>query len=152
MPRREWVVIAASSLTWLLVGCNPQTYLGSWAVMANIGSEEFVGTPEMVSLRVETSLKALGLNVEASKDGEAIRLDSITSSGKKFHLLLTNSGEKTKLRIVWDNGSDDRLWVDLLATLRPTKPEPTAPTEHRPQDPPYSPLHNTNDGLPYAPK
>jgi hypothetical protein len=60
----------------------------------------------------------MGLQVQTTTEGETLRLTSTSKSGQQFSVLLTRamtvSGEKTEMRVEWQNSHEADVWADLL--------------------------------------
>ncbi len=119
MPWRGWVLCAAASLLWLLVGCVPDYYWPDWGH----GEGEVVpGSPAEVSATLQTKLTKLGVFVRVGHDGDAVRVESMSRAGRRYTLLLYRAGERgdqTRIRIVWEKEPDETFWLEVLGGLRP---------------------------------
>jgi hypothetical protein len=154
MAVRGWILGTAASLLWLLAGCTPNAVWESYFEARLVGGETLAGSPSSVSFLMHSTLSNLGLFATIRNDGETIRIDSRTHSGKKFYLLLTRDGsaegQRTLVRVKWEDEADNMFWLDLLTAVRnpapPGPPPPNsaipsaeAPNPFNPVPPPPSP-------------
>ena len=119
---RQMGVVCAAALLLAATGCS----LGSFLVSAtgSDGKPQVVaGSVDEVSARLQAALGHVGVAVAADRQGEDVRLAGVTSTGKKFALLLkrqkTENVERTAIVIQWEKEADEAFWlavVDLLAT------------------------------------
>jgi hypothetical protein len=76
------------------------------------------GSVANVASSAESSLQEMGVFVNKTREGEAIRLSSSTKDGKKFGLVFTKAkgpgGEQTRMRIEWADKADTGFWLQLV--------------------------------------
>ncbi len=79
------------------------------------------GSVQVVSRRAQNMLQSFGLTVAATPEGEGMRLRCTTASNGHFSLVLsqanTNEGERTQVRLEWEDGTDDALGIRVMAGL-----------------------------------
>jgi hypothetical protein len=134
------MVCAAGGWLLLVLGCVPESFMLSADVKAAPAEHTQAGTLENVSVSAQSALRRLGLSVTATREGEDVRLASVTPSGKRFFLVLSRlkspTTEQTRVRIEWqDKERDDHFWFQLLSLLvsppadsvQEQRPAPAAP-------------------------
>jgi hypothetical protein len=135
------VICAAAAALVFLAGCANVDYLSfsfwqhdSAARNPSTSSGQqsarvltfFSGNTDAVALRIQTSLKNMGLQANVTRDSQGVRITSVTKSGKRLGLLLqrdTATGvEQTKVDVEWADGMDNEVWtqLQLLAAVGPS--------------------------------
>jgi hypothetical protein len=123
------MVCAAALLLGTVSGCTLDSM--SLNVFAANTERESVwyGSLETVSATAQKTLRDTGVFVNVNKDGEAVRIKSCTKEGKKFTLVLnrvsTSAGERTKVRIEWEDQADERFWLPFVADVGTALLEPS---------------------------
>jgi hypothetical protein len=129
--RRPKGIICAGGLLLLTLGCMPhQVRRDSVKADAQAKSKDsqttahvyyVPGAMETVSVSTKNALRKMGLLVQATPEGESLRLSTASKSGQRFSLLLTRamtvSGERTEVRVDWQNNPELDLWADLLRLI-----------------------------------
>jgi hypothetical protein len=105
----------------LLAGCwtDGSSLHQRWLVV--LRSRELPGTPATVADAAVTFLSQKRLFVSKRRDGEGIRLDSTSPSGKRFTLHLSAEtfagAQQTRARIDWEKEADQAFWDELQEAL-----------------------------------
>jgi len=117
------LVCAGGLAVVLLAGCASFDLVSVFSLPSQTTGRDRVvaGSLEVVAQSAQTTLGQMGLAVTTNRKGEAIYIDSKTSSGAKFTLVLTREktkdGEQTRARVEWDGARDDQTGFQLLAQL-----------------------------------
>ena len=109
----------AMMLMLLTIGCAPVPVDPS---QKPAGQGQYVaGSVQVVSRRAQNLLQSFGLTVAATPEGEGMRLRCVTKANGHFTLVMnqanTADGERTRVRLDWQDGVDDSLGIRILAGL-----------------------------------
>jgi hypothetical protein len=123
MVWRGGTVCAAGVICLALAGCDSLKDLNvnAAAFLAPSGGDRVVaGSLEVVAGSTEEALKGMGLFVNTTREGEAIRIRA-TRSGQHFSLVLTRQktdrGEMTHIRFEWDDARDEGIETQILSQV-----------------------------------
>ena len=103
----------------LVIGCAPMP-LEPNEKPADQG-KYVAGSVQVVSRRAQNLLQSLGLTVAVTPEGEGMRLHCTTASNGHFSLVMiqanTAEGERTQVRLDWEDGVDESLGIRVMAGL-----------------------------------
>jgi hypothetical protein len=126
MTRVKWMVCAVGIMCLSLTGCRSDG--GTWQGFLGLATEDgqvLVASQDTVAASVQASLSGLGLMASVTRDGEDLRIASKTPTGKKFTVVLTRQktpdGERTHVRVEWENGADAETHEKIMADLKVKK-------------------------------
>jgi hypothetical protein len=127
MASQSGVVCAVVVLLLGLAGCQPTNAFVKVQEDNPVSGEPLVaGSLETVADRTQAMLKGLGFNAVVSREADTIRLECSTDKGKHFALVLerwvNQAQESTRVRLEWQDGSDDVAAVRVLAGLSALTP------------------------------
>jgi hypothetical protein len=112
-------------LCWLLaIGCSTLD-LGGFLTLSGAadGNERTIaGSLDAVAKSTQSGLTQMGFQASLARNGETIRIASMTATGKKFTLVLKavkgpNGEETTKVRVEWDGEGDQQTSLQLLSQV-----------------------------------
>jgi hypothetical protein len=122
MPKIHWLAGAcAVPLLLVTVGCKLTDFsaVGVFQGAAGGGDRTYSGSVNEVAFSLQATLEGLGLAVQQTQDGEALRLVATSKNGQHFSLILTQqvtaSGEVTRVRTEWHSARDAELEGKVLA-------------------------------------
>ena len=116
MPGRDRWGCAGAALLLVLAGCGIRRNVLAPALVVGVAHAS-AGRPAAVAVTVQSALSQMGLMVRSHREGDAIRLESVTPSGMRFILRLTadtlGPTPQTLVRIDWDKEADEPFWEQL---------------------------------------
>jgi hypothetical protein len=126
MTRASLGIWTGAGLALLLAGCSPNLFMAADAAAVGAvapGGEQVVyGKLDVVAKNTKTSLEHVGLHVEQTAQGGAIRLASATRYGKRFVVVLTSDqtkqGERVLFHVEWQDPRDDQAEVQIVAHVQ----------------------------------
>ncbi|MBV9125529.1 MAG: hypothetical protein JO112_19445 [Planctomycetes bacterium] len=123
MARARWGIGVAGMILLAVGGCTVPDYFGlNFMQKTGPGGDRVVaGSVETVAQSTQSTLRSLGLSAVMTRDSGAIKISSQTALGDKFTLVLTSAktsqGEQTRVRIQWDNRSDEQTGSQILGQV-----------------------------------
>jgi hypothetical protein len=105
-----------------LTGCALDGFNAKYQVTPAGGSEPVIsGSVDSVAERTSAMLQGLGITAVLQRNGNDVRLACTTDKGKHFAVIFTEEssqmGTQTRVKMEWDNGTDDVVAVRILAGL-----------------------------------
>jgi hypothetical protein len=128
---RQMGTICAAAVLGAALGCSFDAFLVS--MPGPFGKQRTVaGSVEQVSVNLQSTLGAAGIQVESKPQGKDLRLEGVTQAGKKFALVLHQQyapnpawggtgGQRTLLTVEWDDGADLEFWGMVMQVVAPSK-------------------------------
>ena len=122
----KWASLTVCALggMLLLVGCETMKLEADIAqsTVDAIGSVRLMdGTPDMVALTLQSTLKQRKFDVNVVGKGDEVVLETKTSAGLRFSLILRrvrDSGrDQTRVTLQWLDNSDRKVHVDVMSDL-----------------------------------
>jgi hypothetical protein len=114
---------AAGLLAVLAAGCAGSSLHLALPGFGPGGCDDLVlpGPPKAASAAALDTLRGMNLFVSCGRDGEAVRVTSVTPSGRKFTLWFRpkkgDKGEQTAVRIEWAKEADEAFWAQVQVAL-----------------------------------
>jgi hypothetical protein len=122
----KWGCIASMIvLCWFLaIGCSTLDLSGFLTLSGTADGDErtIAGSLDAVAKSTQSGLTQMGFQASLTRNGETIRIASMTATGKKFTLVLKaakgpGGEETTRVRVEWDGEKDQQTSLQLLSQV-----------------------------------
>jgi hypothetical protein len=127
MKRASLMLCALCGAILIVTGCNMMELGLDVATTAGDASIRVLdGSPDVVAVNLQGALKSKGFEATVRKSGDTTLVESKTSSGLKFALLLTshpgaNGKQQTHVALEWADTKDPQAAIDLLVIVGGSK-------------------------------
>jgi len=112
-------------LCWFLaIGCSTLD-LGGFLTLNGTGDgneRTIAGSLDAVAKSSQSGLTQMGFQAGLTRNGDTVRIASMTATGKKFTLVLKaakgpNGEETTRVRVEWEGEGDQQTSLQLLSQV-----------------------------------